>query len=82
MPLLKQAAMKNSDKPFGCSKAAVINMSSILGSISLNTDGGLYPYRCSKVLPFYYPNNNHMTSIYFLGRFKYSNKITKCRFKT
>lgn len=49
LPLLKKAAKKNADCPFGVSKAAVINMSSILGSLELNTDGGLYPYRCSKV---------------------------------
>lgn len=49
LPLLKKAAKKNADKSPGISKAAVINMSSFLGSIDLNTDGGLYPYRCSKV---------------------------------
>lgn len=49
LPLLKQAARKNADGPFSASKAAVINMTSMLGSIELNRDGGLYPYRCSKV---------------------------------
>lgn len=33
----------------GVQKAAIINMSSMLGSVELNTTGGLYPYRCSKV---------------------------------
>nr|XP_023023490.1 uncharacterized protein LOC111511688 [Leptinotarsa decemlineata] len=49
LPLLKRASEANYDLPLGSSKSAVINMSSILGSISLNDDGGFYPYRCSKV---------------------------------
>ncbi|XP_045491043.1 C-factor [Colias croceus] len=48
VPLLKQAAEANSGKPMGAEKAAVINMSSILGSIAQNDQGGFYPYRCSK----------------------------------
>ncbi|XP_022125290.2 C-factor [Pieris rapae] len=48
VPLLKQAAVTNSAKPIGAQKAAVINMSSILGSIAQNDQGGFYPYRCSK----------------------------------
>lgn len=48
LPLLYRAAAKNVNAPISCSKAAVINMSSFLGSIELNKDGGLYPYRCSK----------------------------------
>ncbi|XP_011168540.1 C-factor [Solenopsis invicta] len=49
LPLLKTAA-KNSEVKTGLSvkKAAVINMTSILGSIAENNDGGFYPYRCSK----------------------------------
>ncbi|CAK1552648.1 unnamed protein product [Leptosia nina] len=47
-PLLKQAASINNDKAMGVQKAAVINMSSILGSIAQNDQGGFYPYRCSK----------------------------------
>ncbi|KAL0129269.1 hypothetical protein PUN28_004162 [Cardiocondyla obscurior] len=49
VPLLKTAA-KNSEEKTGLSvrRAAVINMTSILGSIAENTDGGFYPYRCSK----------------------------------
>ncbi|XP_050518336.1 C-factor [Diabrotica virgifera virgifera] len=49
LPLLKKAASKNVSKPVGIHKSAVINMSSYLGSLSLNNQGGLYPYRCSKV---------------------------------
>lgn len=47
-PLLKMAAKKNVSKPNGIEKAAIINMSSMLGSFDLNTIGGYYPYRCSK----------------------------------
>ncbi|KAL1490886.1 hypothetical protein ABEB36_011565 [Hypothenemus hampei] len=42
LPLLKRAA---NDKN---KISAIVNMTSILGSIASNTDGGLYPYRCSK----------------------------------
>ena len=49
LPLLKRAASCASSKPLGWEKAAIINMSSVLGSISENDGGGLYPYRCSKV---------------------------------
>uniref|UniRef100_A0A2A4JM24 Short-chain dehydrogenase n=1 Tax=Heliothis virescens TaxID=7102 RepID=A0A2A4JM24_HELVI len=48
LPILKQAADANSDKPMGWHRAAVINISSILGSIEQNVQGGFYPYRCSK----------------------------------
>ncbi|KAJ6639094.1 C-factor [Pseudolycoriella hygida] len=47
-PLLRKSAEANSDKPMGVSRAAVINMSSILGSIESNKEGGLYSYRASK----------------------------------
>ncbi|KAI4461247.1 short-chain dehydrogenase/reductase [Holotrichia oblita] len=49
LPLLKQSAEKNSSKPLGIERAAIINMSSYLASMDMNTTGGLYPYRCSKV---------------------------------
>ena len=49
LPLLKRAASRTSSKPLGWERAAVINMSSNLGSISANDGGNLYPYRCSKV---------------------------------
>ncbi|CAK1582191.1 unnamed protein product [Parnassius mnemosyne] len=48
LPLLKQAADVNSDKPIGVHRAAIVNISSVLGSISQNDQGGFYPYRCSK----------------------------------
>ncbi|XP_055632487.1 C-factor [Toxorhynchites rutilus septentrionalis] len=47
-PLLKKAAEANASTPMGPRKACIINMSSILGSIEANTDGGLYAYRTSK----------------------------------
>ncbi|CAG5011485.1 unnamed protein product [Parnassius apollo] len=48
LPLLKQAADINRDKPIGVYRAAVVNVSSVLGSIAQNDQGGFYPYRCSK----------------------------------
>ena len=48
VPLLKKASKKNYNLPIGVSRAAIINISSILGSIEKNYDGGFYPYRCSK----------------------------------
>ncbi|KAL3268416.1 hypothetical protein HHI36_007529 [Cryptolaemus montrouzieri] len=47
LPLLKKAA-SNSPKQYCIEGGAIINMSSILGSITLNDIGGMYPYRCSK----------------------------------
>ena len=48
LPLLKRAASRTSSKPLGWERAAIINMSSDLGSISANDSGSFYPYRCSK----------------------------------
>lgn len=48
LPLLKQAANVNMSATLSTSRAAVINVSSILGSISENNQGGFYPYRASK----------------------------------
>ncbi|EZA53164.1 C-factor [Ooceraea biroi] len=49
LPLLKTAAKNTEDKTgLSVKRAAVINMTSILGSIAENTEGGFYPYRCSK----------------------------------
>ncbi|XP_012277880.1 uncharacterized protein LOC105698305 [Orussus abietinus] len=49
LPLLKQASSIYPDKgAMNISRAAIIHMSSSLGSITDNTSGGFYPYRCSK----------------------------------
>lgn len=48
LPLLKKASLKNEHLPIGVSRAAIVNISSILGSVEKNHDGGFYPYRCSK----------------------------------
>ncbi|XP_034946274.1 C-factor [Chelonus insularis] len=47
LPLLKKAADKK-NTGMGVDRAAIINMTSIIGSIAENTMGGFYPYRCSK----------------------------------
>lgn len=50
LPLLKTAAKNSGDKSrMDVNRSAVINMSSVLGSIADNSQGGFYPYRCSKV---------------------------------
>lgn len=49
LPLLRKATGHNKDKPLGVLRAAVVNITSILGSITENNTGGYYPYRCSKV---------------------------------
>ncbi|KAJ9596385.1 hypothetical protein L9F63_012593, partial [Diploptera punctata] len=48
IPLLKKTSSRNSDVSIGISRAAVINVTSILGSITLNTEGGFVGYRESK----------------------------------
>lgn len=48
VPLLRKASKFYEDRPIGCQRAAIINMSSILGSIALNDIGGMYAYRISK----------------------------------
>jgi NAD(P)-dependent dehydrogenase (short-subunit alcohol dehydrogenase family) len=47
---LQKAAesVPDKDAPWGIKRAAVVNISSILGSIASNDNGGLFPYRCSK----------------------------------
>lgn len=49
LPLLKKASKSNESQPMGVQRAAIVNMSSILGSIQDNEQGGLYAYRMSKV---------------------------------
>ncbi|XP_047484053.1 C-factor-like isoform X1 [Penaeus chinensis] len=46
--LLTMAASQTQGNTLSVRRAAVINMSSILGSIAENDQGGLYPYRASK----------------------------------
>jgi len=47
LPLLKTASEINKSST-GVNKAVIVNISSILGSISKNDQGGFYPYRTSK----------------------------------
>ena len=49
MPLIEKAAADNSSMPVSCSRAAIINISTKVASISDNGMGGIYPYRASKV---------------------------------
>lgn len=49
LPHLKTAATQVEGDSLAVKRAAVINMSSVLGSIAGNEQGGLYPYRASKV---------------------------------
>lgn len=48
IPLLTQASESNKSAPLGVQRAVIVNMSSILGSVSLNNDGSLYHYRLTK----------------------------------
>ncbi|XP_032925542.1 C-factor-like [Catharus ustulatus] len=51
LPLLKKAAQDSREKGLSCSKAAIINISTILGSIKKTPDSFFHPvisYRCSK----------------------------------
>ncbi|XP_049300478.1 C-factor [Anopheles funestus] len=48
VPLLKKASDSNPTGPVGPQRACIVNMSSILGSIEANREGGLYGYRTSK----------------------------------
>jgi NAD(P)-dependent dehydrogenase (short-subunit alcohol dehydrogenase family) len=47
-PLLKRASKANATDPLGVSRAVIVNMSSILGSIASNAEGSLYHYRVTK----------------------------------
>lgn len=48
IPLLKKASAFNSAQPLGVKRAAIINMSSLMGSID-DAGTGCYAYRMSKV---------------------------------
>lgn len=48
LPLLRTASQANDALGMGVQRAAIINMSSILGSIQLNVEGAMYAYRTSK----------------------------------
>ncbi|NXU80869.1 SDR2B reductase, partial [Oreotrochilus melanogaster] len=51
LPLLKKAAQESTEKGLSCSKAAIINISSVMGSIERTPATFLKPvisYRCSK----------------------------------
>lgn len=48
LPLILKAAKAGSGQPMSCSKAAIINMTSKVGSMEDNSSGGRYPYRISK----------------------------------
>lgn len=48
LPQLKIAASQTEGNSLSVKRAAIINISSILGSIENNDQGGLYPYRASK----------------------------------
>ncbi|KAK4292371.1 hypothetical protein Pmani_034862 [Petrolisthes manimaculis] len=48
LPHLKTAANQVEGDSLAVKRAAVINISSVLGSIARNEQGGLYPYRASK----------------------------------
>lgn len=46
---MKKASNFNEEASLGVQRATIVNMSSILGSIEENVQGGLYAYRMSKV---------------------------------
>ena len=48
VPLLKKASKANANDPIGITRAVIVNMSSILGSITSNVEGSLYHYRVTK----------------------------------
>lgn len=52
LPLLKKAAQESTEKGLSCSRAAIINISTMLGSIAKTPQCFFKPvisYRCSKV---------------------------------
>ena len=50
LPLIIQASLKNSIAPMSCSKAAIVNVSSISGSCAKYPGDGFLAYRMSKVI--------------------------------
>lgn len=72
LPALKKAVAYHSSEPFGSRKAAVVNMTSVLGSIELNNDGGLYPYRCSKVI------TDHLIGLIIKDYIAYIYSVANC----
>ncbi|CRL04795.1 CLUMA_CG017851, isoform A [Clunio marinus] len=48
LPLMRKASTAKKEAPLGVQRAAIVNMSSILGSIQSNNDGSLYHYRVTK----------------------------------
>jgi len=52
--LLKKAASKGSGTSLSSARAAVLNITTRVGSIDDNTSGGRYAYRSSKVFLHYY----------------------------
>jgi len=48
LPLLKKAAASSPLPGLNPSKAVIVNLSSMMGSVADNTSGGVYPYRSSK----------------------------------
>jgi NAD(P)-dependent dehydrogenase (short-subunit alcohol dehydrogenase family) len=48
LPQLEKASANAGLNPMGIGRAAIVNVSSLLGSIGSNVNGGLYPYRASK----------------------------------
>ncbi|XP_033747574.1 C-factor-like isoform X2 [Pecten maximus] len=48
LPLIQKAAKASTGLPMSCTKSAIINMTSKVGSMDDNRSGGRYPYRISK----------------------------------
>ncbi|CAG7831659.1 unnamed protein product [Allacma fusca] len=48
LPQLEKASSNASSAPKGIGRAAVVNITAIMGSIGGNDAGGMVPYRCSK----------------------------------